>query len=208
MVAWESAGAKLSGYARRVVLMRRLHAFMRVVALHAAPLSVHTALQLAFRCAPPQPPCAPLDAAPSILNRRASSATAAPRRPFGEGSGMSLLDPKALPEVLGEAVSPGVRVVTLLNRSGLQLGSAGNNAAAATIAAIASKVWQSHEKVDDAGALGCLLIECSEGRLAIKSIASFLVACCADASVPFGALKSKVEMLHASLQWPLQHIGQ
>eukprot|EP00962_Isochrysis_galbana_P012574 scaffold3558_cov127-Isochrysis_galbana.AAC.4 len=177
MVAWESAGAKLSGYARRVVLMRRLHAFMRVVALHAAPLSVHTALQLAFRCAPPQPPCAPLDAAPSILNRRASSATAAPRRPFGEGSGMSLLDPKALPEVLGEAVSPGVRVVTLLNRrfgsprqglpvvttacvtpplflcSGLQLGSAGNNAAAATIAAIASKVWQSHEKVDDAGAL-------------------------------------------------------
>mmetsp|Transcript_5533 Transcript_5533/g.16997 ORF Transcript_5533/g.16997 Transcript_5533/m.16997 type:complete len:104 (-) Transcript_5533:61-372(-) len=94
------------------------------------------------------------------------------------------------------------------SRSGLQVGAAGNTATAATIAAIACKVWQSHEKVEDSGPLGCLLIECSEGRLAVKSVASFLVACCADTAVPFGALKKKVENLHASLQWPLQHIGQ
>mmetsp|Transcript_39399 Transcript_39399/g.124304 ORF Transcript_39399/g.124304 Transcript_39399/m.124304 type:complete len:122 (-) Transcript_39399:55-420(-) len=121
---------------------------------------------------------------------------------------MALLDPRALPEVLGEVVTPGVRVATLLNRSGLQLGSAGDGADGATIAAISSKVWQSHDKGEDAGTLGCLLIECSEGRLAIKSVSSFLVACCADSSVSFGALKAKVEALHASLQWALQHIGQ
>ena len=90
---------------------------------------------------------------------------------------MALLDPRALPEVLGEVVTPGVRVATLLNRrcrthhrplartplthrqhpalslrrSGLQLGSAGDGADGATIAAISSKVWQSHDKGEDAG---------------------------------------------------------
>ena len=37
------------------------------------------------------------------------------------------------------------------SRSGLQVGAAGNTATAATIAAIACKVWQSHEKVEDSG---------------------------------------------------------
>ena len=43
----------------------------------------------------------------------------------------------------------------------------------------------------------------AEGRLAHAPPLSG-----ADSSVSFGALKAKVEALHASLQWALQHIGQ
>ena len=51
---------------------------------------------------------------------------------------VALLSPAALPKVLGEAMLPGVRVVALLNRSGLLLGCAGDAASASSIAAICS----------------------------------------------------------------------
>ena len=44
-----------------------------------------------------------------------------------------MLQPKALPEVLGEMLAPGMRAVTLMNRSGLQLGSAGDESTATVI---------------------------------------------------------------------------
>ena len=40
--------------------------------------------------------------------------------------GTVLLAPAALPKVLGEAMVPGVKVVALLNRSGLLLGCSGD----------------------------------------------------------------------------------
>ena len=85
------------------------------------------------------------------------------------GAAVALLSPAALPKVLGEALLPGVRVVTLLNRSGLLLGVAGDAEIAPSISAIGSSVWQSHEKCDGHGTLGCLLLDCEHGRLAIKA---------------------------------------
>mmetsp|Transcript_43831 Transcript_43831/g.93292 ORF Transcript_43831/g.93292 Transcript_43831/m.93292 type:complete len:128 (-) Transcript_43831:131-514(-) len=123
------------------------------------------------------------------------------------GSEPKMLDPKALPIVLGEALSPGVSTVTLINRSGLLLGCAGDANAACVISAIAASMWTSHEKVDGAGGLGCLLVECEQGRLAIKGVGSFILSCCADASVPFGLLRLKAEGLHTQLQPSLFQIG-
>ena len=103
-----------------------------------------------------------------------------------------VLDPKALPEVLGEVLTPGMRVVTLINRSGLQLGSTGDAKAAAVISAITSNLWQCHEKCEGAGALECLLIECDEGRLAVKPVGTFILTCCADTRATSSALKVAV----------------
>jgi len=103
---------------------------------------------------------------------------------------------------LGEALTPGMRVVTLINRSGMLIACAGD--AGASISAIVSSLWQSHEKCEGQGGLGCLLLECEQGRLAVKAVGSFILACCSDASVPFGLLKAKVMALHDFLLPSLQ----
>jgi len=118
-----------------------------------------------------------------------------------------MLDPKALPQVLDEAISPGVKVVTLMNRSGLQLGSAGDAQSAMVISAIASNLWQCHEKCEGSGSLSCLLVECEEGRLAVAAVSSFVLSCCADSTMPFGLLKAKVEALQSSLQPSLSRLA-
>ena len=114
-----------------------------------------------------------------------------------------LLSPATLPNVLGEAMLPGMRAVALLNRSGLLLGCAGDAAIAPSLAAIVSTLWQSHEKCDVNGTLSCLLLECEHGRLAIKSVGTFILVCCSDSTVPFGLLNAKVMVLHDYLQAPL-----
>lgn len=119
----------------------------------------------------------------------------------------AMLHPKVLPDVLGEACGPGVKCITLINRAGLQLGSAGDAQSAATISAIASSLWQSHEGSDEAGALGCLMVECEEGRLVVKAVGGYVLACCADPSVGFGLLKAKMEALHTHLQPSLSQIS-
>ena len=118
-----------------------------------------------------------------------------------------LLAPATLPSVLGEALVPGVRVVALLNRSGLLLGCAGDTASASPLGAIATALWLGHEKCGDLGNLGCLLLECERGRLAIKAVGSFILVCCSDSTVEFGMLKAKVLSLHAFLQAPLGAIA-
>ena len=120
--------------------------------------------------------------------------------------GTVLLAPAALPKVLGEAMVPGVKVVALLNRSGLLLGCSGDATSAASIAAIASALWLGHEKSDGHGNLACLLLECERGRLAIKAVGSFILACCSDSTVPFGLLKAKVLALHNHLREPLSQL--
>lgn len=121
-------------------------------------------------------------------------------------STLQLLSPKGVPEVLGEAISPGMKVVTLINRSGLLIGSAGDSASAASLSAIVSTLWQSHEKCEGQGALACMLLECEHGRLAITAVGSFILVGCSDATVPFGLLKAKVAALRGFLQPSLSQI--
>ena len=91
-------------------------------------------------------------------------------------------------------------------RSNLSKFCAGETSSAASIAAIVSSLWQSHEKCDGHGMLGCLLLECERGRLAIKAVGSFILACCSDSTVPFGLLKAKVLALHNYLLPSLSQI--
>ncbi len=123
-----------------------------------------------------------------------------------EASSVSLLSPKSLPDVLGEVLGPGMRVVALINRSGLLIGCAGDTANAPSIGAIVSSLWQMHERCDGHGELGCLLWECETGRLAVKSVGSFVLACCSDSTVPFGLLKAKTVKLHEFLAPSLSQI--
>ena len=52
-----------------------------------------------------------------------------------------------------------------------------------------------------------LLLECERGRLAIKAVGSFILACCSDSTVEFGMLKAKILALHTFLQPPLSQIS-
>ena len=120
---------------------------------------------------------------------------------------MSVLLARAIPEVLEEGMLPGFHAITLVNRSGLLLGCAGDATRVAAIGAIVANIWQCHEKCDGAGALGCLLVECEEGRLAVQAVGSFVLACCADESVPFGLLKGRAAALHDYLQPALSQLA-
>ena len=55
--------------------------------------------------------------------------------------------------------------------------------------------------------MGCLLLECEQGRLAVKGVGSFIIACCSDNTVPFGMLKAKVAALHNFLLPSLSQIS-
>jgi|TARA_B110000196_G_C20754520_1_gene479242 predicted regulator of Ras-like GTPase activity (Roadblock/LC7/MglB family) len=118
-----------------------------------------------------------------------------------------MLNPKALPEVLGEVLTSGVRTAALVNRSGMLLGCAGDTADATLAGAIGANLWQCHERSEGAGALECMLMECDDGRVAIKAVGSYIIICCTDASVPFGQLKAKTLALHDFLQGPLSQLS-
>ena len=118
-----------------------------------------------------------------------------------------MLNPKALPEVLGEVLSSGVQVAALVNRNGMLLGCAGDSASATLAGAIGANLWQCHERCEGAGALECMLMECDEGRVALKAVGSYVIVCCTDSSVPFGQLKAKTHALHEFLQGPLRQLG-
>ncbi|KAL1496313.1 hypothetical protein AB1Y20_016271 [Prymnesium parvum] len=120
---------------------------------------------------------------------------------------MAVLLARALPELLAEGLLPGFHTVALSNRSGLLLSCAGDAARAATVGAIVANVWQCHEKCEGAGPLGCVLVECEEGRVAMLPVGSFVLSCCADSSVPFGLLKAKAAALHERLQPPLSQLS-
>ena len=123
-----------------------------------------------------------------------------------EGS-VGMLSPKALGESLGEALGDGVRVVTLINRSGLVIGCAGDAASAPAISAIVSSVWQQHDKCESHGALSCLLLECELGRVAVKGVGPFILAVCSDTTVPAGLLKAKVVALTDHLLPSLERVA-
>ena len=123
-----------------------------------------------------------------------------------EAAGASLLSPKDLPLALGEALSDGVRMVALINRSGLLVGSAGEQGSAPAMSAIVSSIWHQHEKSDGCGALSCLLLECDSGRVAVKGVGSFILALCGDASVSAGLLKAKIVALHDFLLPSLERV--
>ena len=118
-----------------------------------------------------------------------------------------MLNPKALPEVLGEVLSSGMQVAALVNRNGMLLGCAGDSASATLAGAIGANLWQCHERCEGAGALECMLMECDEGRVALKAVGSYVIVCCTDSSVPFGQLKAKTLALHEFLQGPLRQLG-
>ena len=119
---------------------------------------------------------------------------------------VTLLSPKGLPLALGEVLGPGMRVVSLVNRSGLLIGCAGDAATAPSVGAIASSIWQMHEKCDGQGGLGCVLLECEQGRLSVKAVGSFILVCCSDSTVPFGLLKAKLSALSECLGPSLSQI--
>ena len=77
-------------------------------------------------------------------------------------------------------------------------------------AAIAANIWMSYEKnsrvaIDDKS-LELIVLNCEDGRVLIKKVASLLLCIYAQSSVGLGLLKAKSEVLAGYLETPLTQI--
>eukprot|EP01047_Picozoa_sp_COSAG01_P067787 COSAG01_NODE_9643_length_2381_cov_140.677914_3_plen_133_part_00 len=115
-----------------------------------------------------------------------------------------LLDPSALPKFLAHANSGGVKAALLCNRDGAVLSFVGDRQGHKFAAAIAANMWTCYEAnalgAVGANELGCLLLDCEEGQLAVVQVSSaLLLGMVADCTVPLGLLKAKITALQQQM---------
>ncbi|PRP85961.1 hypothetical protein PROFUN_06083 [Planoprotostelium fungivorum] len=116
-----------------------------------------------------------------------------------------MLRAKALPPILQQATSNGVKSSIIVTTTGELLASAGTDTNEKLVGAIAMNVWTTYHKTSED--VNCLLIECEEGRLGIRKVGDFLVCVYGDSTVQFGILKAKVDSLNQYLDEPLQQLS-
>ncbi|XP_064406168.1 ragulator complex protein LAMTOR2-like [Halichondria panicea] len=123
-----------------------------------------------------------------------------------------MLKPKALTKVLEQANTGGITCTLLLNHEGSLMAFAGKTERKENVtAAIAANIWMSNER----GArnafpdepLDFIVLDCLEGKVAIKSVANLLLCIYASGNVGLGLLKAKADALSKHLEAPLLQIS-
>ena len=128
-----------------------------------------------------------------------------------------MLRPRALAQVLSQAIGREVHNSLLLNQEGSLLAFSGQGDKAKdarVMAAIAANLWTTCER-GGAGAtaafqeerLTSLLVDCEQGRLYICLVSDLLLCLCGTAKVNPGLLQRKGERLAEYLREPLGKIA-
>lgn len=144
-----------------------------------------------------------------------------------------MLRPRALSSILGQANTGGVKATCLLNREGnlvaysgmiyiyhetttiwndVLLSIAGQGDSDTRVSsAISSYIWSTYDRIGhwafdskSSSALRCLLLDFSEGRVAIRAVTPKILLCMfADQEIPLGLIKAKLKAIAEYLETPL-----
>ncbi|CAI8024726.1 Ragulator complex protein LAMTOR2 [Geodia barretti] len=123
-----------------------------------------------------------------------------------------MLKPKELTKVLEQANTGGFQCTLLLNPEGSLMAFAGKCDKKENItAAVAANIWMSNAKsaksaFQDEG-LQYIVMDCEDGKVAIRRVANLLLCVYTAESVGLGMLRAKVEALARYLEEPLKQIA-
>ena len=127
-----------------------------------------------------------------------------------------MLKAKGLHSLLEQIFSstPGTSCIALINIDGAILSHQHlANADVRVLSAVVSSAWAQFEKHGRTAFCGedqlnCLLFECDRGRVGVARIVGNILVCLqTDASIEYGALKSKLLGVVSCLKEPLSHLS-
>eukprot|EP01089_Gocevia_fonbrunei_P006152 TRINITY_DN1670_c0_g1_i2.p1 TRINITY_DN1670_c0_g1~~TRINITY_DN1670_c0_g1_i2.p1 ORF type:complete len:120 (-),score=29.15 TRINITY_DN1670_c0_g1_i2:37-396(-) len=118
-----------------------------------------------------------------------------------------MLRAKALPDLLKQANTTGIKGTLLLQEDGSMLAATGidNEERQQIIAAIVSNIWKSYQK-EHQSELEFMMIDNEQGKVVATRVSKLILVIYGDDDSQYGMLKAKAQLLRDYLEKPLSEV--